>query len=424
MRTRFLNRNMTGEPMSAGVDAEVAGGEVLQLAQALIGRPSVTPEDGGCQDLLTARLKAQGFAVTRLDAGGVRNFHAVRGEGEPCFAFAGHTDVVPPGDLGDWRTPPFEPTVEDGCLYGRGAADMKGGLAAMIVAAERFLAKHPEPCGRLAFLVTSDEEGEAEFGTKHIVAQLGGRAPQTGGAEGRTTTGRRGDEQHWAGGGRAPDYCIIGEPSSSGQLGDVARNGRRGSLNGSLRVRGVQGHVAYPHLARNPIHLAAPFLKDLTALALDQGNAHYPPSSLQVSNISAGAGASNVIPGELRLDFNIRYSTEQTAAGLQKRIADLLDGHGLEGTLRWRLSGAPFLTPPGRLTEAVQQAVVEELDVRCRLSTSGGTSDGRFLAPLGCDVVELGPVNASIHKANECVAVVDLERLAKVYERVLELLLT
>ncbi len=392
-----------------------ANGGVLALAQALIARPSVTPEDGGCQELLTARLRAQGFAVTRLDAGGVRNFHAVRGQGRPCFAFAGHTDVVPPGDLADWRTPPFAPTVQDGRLYGRGAADMKGSLAAMIVAVERFVAKHPDHRGQLAFLVTSDEEGPAAFGTSHIVAQLAGGARQTDDAREATAPGRS------SGGiGAAPDYCIVGEPSSSERLGDVARNGRRGSLNGSLEVQGVLGHVAYPQFARNPIHLAAPFLKDLTTLALDQGNAHYPPSSLQVSSISAGAGASNLIPGELRLDFNIRYSTEQTAEGLQKRIAALLGRHGLEEKLRWRLSGAPFLTPPGRLTEAVRQTVMEELGIECRLSTSGGTSDGRFIAPLGAEVVELGPVNASIHKVNEHVAVQDLERLAKLYQGILQ----
>lgn len=410
---------MAGELQLPEPNVTAGDGGVLALAQALIERPSITPQDGGCQDLLTARLAAQGFKVTRLDAGEVRNFHAVRGQGRPCFAFAGHTDVVPSGDLADWRTPPFTPTVQDGRLYGRGAADMKGSLAAMIVAVERFVAKHPDHRGQLAFLVTSDEEGPAAFGTKHIVAHLAGGRRPAGDAREAADAGRNSGPI-----GAAPDYCIVGEPSSSERLGDLARNGRRGSLNGSLKVQGVLGHVAYPQFAQNPIHLAAPFLQDLTTLVLDQGNAHYPPSSLQVSGINAGAGASNLIPGELRLDFNIRYCTEQTAEGLQKRIAALMDRHGLAGKLRWHLSGAPFLTPPGRLTEAVQQTVMDELGIECRLSTSGGTSDGRFIAPLGCEVVELGPVNASIHKANEHVAVQDLERLAKLYQRILQRLLT
>lgn len=373
-------------------------GDLLNLTKELLRRPSVTPDDAGCQDLLMARLRRLGFRITLLDSHGVRNFYAELGGGGPCVAFAGHTDVVPPGDPAAWRSPPFEPTVRGGFLYGRGAADMKSSLAAMLVAVEGFLAAHPQPAGRLAFLITSDEEGEAEFGSKHIVEHL-----------------RRE--------GIALDYCIVGEPSSSERLGDCLRHGRRGSLNGVLAVEGVQGHVAYPEAARNPIHLTAPFLKELLGQTFDRGNAHYPPTSLQVSNIAAGVGAANVIPGRLRLDFNIRYNSEQTAAGLKARIAALAARHGLDGGLSWRHSGAPFLTPPGRLTEAAQRAVAEELGRQCRLSTGGGTSDGRFIARLGCEVVELGPVNTTIHKVDERIALADLERLPGLYRRILSTLL-
>ncbi|MCZ0943379.1 MAG: succinyl-diaminopimelate desuccinylase [Gammaproteobacteria bacterium] len=371
----------------------------MDLTQELIRRPSVTPEDAGCQALLIERLERLGFAVTTLDAGGVRNFYAELGSGGPCLAFAGHTDVVPPGEPSAWRSPPFEPAVRDGLLFGRGAADMKASLAAMIVATERFLARQPTPAGRIALLVTSDEEGEARHGTRHIVEHLRGR-------------------------GIGLDYCIVGEPSSSEALGDTLRNGRRGSLTGTLSVHGIQGHVAYPDAARNPIHEVAPFVKALCEEAFDQGNAHYLPTSLQIANIRAGAGAVNVIPGELVMDFNIRYSTEQTADGLKDRIAALVKQHGLDATLRWHLSGEPFLTEPGHLTACVRKAVFDELGLDCALSTSGGTSDGRFIAPLGCELVELGPVNATIHKIDECVAVADLDRLARVYERILADLLT
>lgn len=375
-----------------------AGGEALDLAQALIRRRSVSPQDDGCQDLLLERLRRLGFRSTVLHAAGVSNFYAEFGAGQPNLGFAGHTDVVPPGELSAWRSPPFEPTLRDGFLFGRGAADMKSSLAAMVVAAERFLADHPEPAGRLSFLITSDEEGEARFGTRRIVEHL-----------------RR---------YKIPlDYCVIGEPSSDHQLGDTLRHGRRGSLNGSLTVQGVQGHVAYPQLAQNPIHSAAPFLKELVEEVFDQGNAHFPPTSLQISSIAAGAGAANVIPGQLKMDFNLRYSSEQTAAGLMARIAALLQKHRIQGEPRWQLSGEPFLTPPGRLTQAVQAAVTAELGVQCRLSTSGGTSDGRFIAPLGGEVVEIGPVNATIHKVNECIAVADLDRLVRVYQRILTTLL-
>ena len=381
------------------IASEAPEGGLLQLTKELIRRPSVTPDDAGCQDLLMARLRRLGFRITPLDSHGVRNFYAELGRGAPCVAFAGHTDVVPPGDPAAWRSPPFEPTVRGGFLHGRGAADMKSSLAAMLLAVEGFLATQPQPAGRLAFLITSDEEGEAEFGSKHIVEHL-----------------RRENI--------ALDYCIVGEPSSSERLGDCARYGRRGSLNGVLTVAGAQGHVAYPEAARNPIHLAAPFLRELVGQTFDQGNAHYPPTSLQVSNIAAGVGAANVIPGRLRLDFNIRYNSEQTAAGLKARIAALVAKHGLDGDLSWRHSGAPFLTRPGRLTEAAQRAVVEELDVQCRLSTGGGTSDGRFIAQLGCEVVELGPVNATIHKVDERIALADLLRLPGLYRRMLSILLS
>ena len=375
------------------LDSE-AGGEAMELVQALIRRRSISPQDDGCQDLLLDRLRRLGFRATPLHAAGVSNFYAEFGAGRPSLAFAGHTDVVPPGELSEWRSPPFAPTVRDGFLFGRGTADMKSSLAAMVVATERFLADHPEPAGRLSFLVTSDEEGEARFGTRRIVEHL-----------------RR---------YKIPlDYCVIGEPSSGHRLGDTLRHGRRGSLNGALTVQGIQGHVAYPELAQNPIHSAAPFLKELVGEVFDQGNAHFPRTSLQISSIAAGAGAANVIPGQLKMDFNLRYSSEQTAAGLKARVAALLQKHRVEGTLRWQLSGEPFLTPPGRLTKAVQAAVAAELGVQCRLSTAGGTSDGRFIAPLGGEVVELGPVNSTIHKVNECIAIADLDGLVRVYQRIL-----
>ena len=373
-------------------------GPVLQLAQALIRCPSVTPEDAGCQALLLERLQPLGFRAEQLNKEGVCNFYAEIGEGSPRVALAGHTDVVPPGDLARWRSPPFEPTLRDGCLHGRGAADMKSGLAAMLVAAERFLAEHPRPQGCLAFLITSDEEGDAEWGTRHVA-------------------------EHLRQMGRIPDYCIIGEPSSSSHLGDAMRNGRRGSLNGRLTVHGTQGHVAYPDLAVNPVHGALPVLAELLSRELDQGNAHYPPSCLQISNIAAGTGAANVIPGELTVDFNFRYCTEQTAEGLRALVEGLVAEREIDASLAWSPPSLPFLTPPGRLTEAVQRAVHRELGRECQLSTAGGTSDGRFIAPLGCEVVELGPVNRTIHKLNECVAIADLEPLARIYQRILEDLL-
>lgn len=371
----------------------------LELTRDLIACPSVTPADAGCLDIIEARLRPLGFACVRLPAGGVDNLWAVRGAHGPCLAFAGHTDVVPPGPLAAWTRPPFAPQVVDGKLWGRGAADMKGSLAAMVVAVERFVAAHPQHAGRIAFMLTSDEEGPATDGTVRIVEYLREQAIQL-------------------------DWCIVGEPSSHLRLGDTVRVGRRGSLNGRLTVLGVQGHVAYPERADNPIHGALAALQALAARQWDQGNAFYPPTSFQISNITAGTGAENVIPGSLELWFNFRYCTEQTEAGLREAVHEILDGHGLRYELAWHLSGAPFLTVGGRLVEVVQQVLKAQLDVAPELSTGGGTSDGRFIAPLGVEVVELGPNNASIHKIDECVDVAELEDLARVYEGILHGLLT
>ncbi|MFU8817525.1 MAG: succinyl-diaminopimelate desuccinylase [Pseudomonadales bacterium] len=372
---------------------------VLDLCCELMHRRSQTPDDAGCQQLLAARLAPLGFACRNMPFGEVSNLWAVRGASGPLFVFAGHTDVVPPGPAEDWLSPPFEPTLRDGYLYGRGAADMKASLAAMVVATERFVAEHPDHHGRIGFLVTSDEEGDAVDGTRAVMTALGRE-------------------------GTNLDYCVVGEPSSDRLLGDTVRVGRRGSLNGELLVHGVQGHVAYPSLAENPIHLVAPALAELAQTRWDDGNAHFPPTSWQASNLVAGTGAGNVIPGTLSLTFNFRFCTEQTAAGLQQQVADLLDRHGLRYDLRWTLSGEPFLTEHGALVDAVASSIREVGGVEPELSTSGGTSDGRFIAPTGCQVVELGPSNATIHKVNERVAVEQLEPLARMYQGVLERLLT
>jgi succinyl-diaminopimelate desuccinylase len=372
---------------------------VLSLCRELIARRSVTPDDAGCQKLLAARLRALGFTCRSLPMGDVANLWATRGNGAPLLVFAGHTDVVPTGPEAAWTTPPFEPSERDGHVYGRGSADMKGSLAAMVVALERFVAAHPHHRGRVGMLITSDEEGVAVDGTRAVMATLGQE-------------------------GERLDYCIVGEPSSAETLGDTIRVGRRGSLSGTLVVEGVQGHVAYPQLADNPIHRVAPVLAELAATRWDQGNAHFPPTTFQVSNIHAGTGAGNVIPGELTLHFNLRYSTEQTARALQARIIELLDGHDLCYRLTWEHSGEPFLTDGGALIEATCQAVREVTGREPERSTAGGTSDGRFIAPSGCQVVELGPINATIHKIDERVAIADLEPLARIYQRVLELLLT
>jgi len=373
--------------------------DTLELATELVNRASVTPEDAGCQQLMRERLEAIGFRCDDLPFGEVSNFWARHGDAAPLLVFAGHTDVVPTGPLEQWQSDPFQAEIRDGMLYGRGTADMKGSLAAMVTACEAFVTEHPDHSGSIGFLITSDEEGPSINGTVKVVEQLVKR-------------------------GEKIDLCLVGEPSSSRQLGDVIKNGRRGSLNGRLTVRGKQGHVAYPQLASNPIHLVAPALTELTAIEWDQGNAHFPPTSFQISNIQAGTGAENVIPGELKIMFNLRFSTELNEQMIRQRIHTVLDNHALDYTLDWRLSGEPFLTPAGELVDAARTAIREVMGIDTELSTSGGTSDGRFIAPTGAQVLELGPVNATIHQIDECVAVDALDQLTKIYQRILEKLLT
>jgi succinyl-diaminopimelate desuccinylase len=370
----------------------------LALARDLIARPSVTPDDAGCQALIGLRLAALGFHLEPMPSNGVQNLWARRGTGGPVFCFAGHTDVVPPGPLGDWQSDPFVPEVRDGMLYGRGAADMKGSIAAMVTATEGFVQAHPHHQGSIAFLITSDEEGIATDGTVKVVEALKAR-------------------------GEALDWCLVGEPSCRERLGDTIKNGRRGSLNGFLTVIGRQGHVAYPHLANNPLHAFAPVLARLVAEEWDRGNAHFPPTSFQIANLNVGTGAENVIPGRLSAQFNLRFSSELTEAEIRRRVEAMLDAGGLDYELTWRLSGNPFLTPAGALVEAARWSIDAVTGLKAELSTSGGTSDGRFIATLGCQVLELGPLNASIHQADECVAVPDLERLTAIYRGVLERLL-
>lgn len=374
----------------------------LALTRALMERESVTPEDAGCQQLMRERLEALGFQCTPLRFEDTDNLWAEWGHAGPLLVFAGHTDVVPPGPPEAWQSPPFEPTERDGQLYGRGAADMKSSLAAMIVACERFLAQDRAQDrtieGRIGFLITSDEEGPAKNGTVRVMEWLRER-------------------------GIAISYCVVGEPSSVDALGDMIKNGRRGSLNGRIRVVGRQGHVAYPQLAHNPIHAVLPALAELTARRWDEGNEFFPPTSLQVSNINSGTGATNVIPGELELLLNFRFSTEQTANGLRRAVEECLATHGLKVAIDWNLSGEPFLTPAGRLVDEARDAIRAITGLETELSTSGGTSDGRFIAPSGAEVVELGPVNASIHRVNENVRVADLGRLALIYERIMKGLL-
>ena len=378
----------------------------LHLTEQLIACRSVTPHDGGCQDLIRARLAPLGFAFETLVSGPddfrVTNLWAVRRGRDakaPLLAFAGHTDVVPTGPLEQWRSDPFVPTHREGRLHGRGAADMKSSLAAMVVATEEFLAAQPAHRGSLAFLLTSDEEGPAVDGTVKVVEWL--RAQ-----------------------GVRMDACIVGEPTSVDKLGDMVKNGRRGSLSGKLTVKGVQGHIAYPHLARNPIHLAAPALAELAGIEWDRGNAYFPPTSWQTSNIHAGTGASNVIPGALVVDFNFRFCTESTPESLKARVHAVLDRHGLDYTLDWTLGGEPFLTPVGTLSEALAAAIRAETGVATELSTTGGTSDGRFISKICPQVIEFGPLNASIHKIDEWVEVASLEPLKNIYRRTLEALLT
>ncbi|WP_456378598.1 succinyl-diaminopimelate desuccinylase [Thiolapillus sp.] len=372
--------------------------DTLELAKELISRPSVTPEDAGCQDLLVARLQSLGFAIEALNFGDTKNFWARRGTQAPLLCFAGHTDVVPSGPLDEWQSDPFQPEVRDGMLYGRGAADMKGSLAAMITATEAFLAKHPEHRGSIAYLITSDEEGPATDGTVRVMETLEQRNEKI-------------------------DWCLVGEPSSTDRLGDVMKNGRRGSHGCRLTVKGIQGHVAYPHLARNPVHEALPALTELVTREWDQGNDHFPPTTFQISNIHAGTGATNVIPGALEVLFNFRFSTETTHKELERQVEEILNHYGLDYDIEWILSGPPFLTAEGALLDAAQQAVKDIMGYSARLSTSGGTSDGRFIAPTGAQVLELGPLNATIHKVNECVAVDDLDNLSRIYARLMERLL-
>ena len=371
----------------------------LDLTRALIARPSVTPEDAGCLDLIAARLTPLGFVCERIDGGGVSNLWARRGTAAPLVVFAGHTDVVPTGPLDAWASNPFEPTERDGMLFGRGAADMKSSLAAFVTAIEAFVAAHPQHAGSIALLLTSDEEGDATHGTTLVVETLKAR-------------------------GETLDYCIVGEPTSTATLGDTIKNGRRGSLSGKLTVKGVQGHIAYPQLAKNPIHLAAPALAELAAEVWDEGNEYFPPTSWQMSNIKAGTGATNVIPGTLEVMFNFRFATVHTADDLKARVHAVLDRHGLDYDLAWTLGGKPFLTPRGGLVAALEGAIRDTLAITPELSTTGGTSDGRFIAEICPQVAEFGPVNATIHKLNECIAVDAIEPLSAIYRRTLENLLT
>ncbi|EOX3424443.1 succinyl-diaminopimelate desuccinylase [Vibrio paracholerae] len=371
---------------------------VLALAKDLISRQSVTPADAGCQDLMIERLKALGFEIESMVFEDTTNFWARRGTQSPLFVFAGHTDVVPAGPLAQWHTPPFEPTMIDGFLHGRGAADMKGSLACMIVAVERFIAEHPDHQGSIGFLITSDEEGPFINGTVRVVETLMAR-------------------------NELIDMCIVGEPSSTLAVGDVVKNGRRGSITGDLKVKGTQGHVAYPHLANNPVHKALPALAELAATQWDDGNAYFPPTSFQIPNLQAGTGASNVIPGEFDVQFNFRFSTELTDEEIKRRVHSVLDAHGLDYDVKWTLSGQPFLTDTGELLAAVVAAVEEVNHQAPALLTTGGTSDGRFIAQMGAQVVELGPVNATIHKVNECVRIADLEKLTDMYQKTLNHLL-
>lgn len=370
---------------------------VIELTQQLIRRPSLSPDDAGCQAILIERLKALGFTIEPMNIGDTLNVWAWRGQGE-TLAFAGHTDVVPTGDASRWINPPFEPTIRDGMLYGRGAADMKGSLAAMIVAAERFVTSNPNHKGRLAFLITSDEEASATNGTVKVVEALMARKERM-------------------------DYCLVGEPSSTEIVGDVVKNGRRGSMTANLTVHGVQGHVAYPHLADNPLHRALPALNELVATEWDQGNEFFPPTSMQIANVQAGTGSNNVIPGECFVQFNFRFSTELTDAMIKQKVQELLDRHQLRYTLEWNVSGQPFLTSRGKLVDAVVNAVEHYNEIKPQLLTTGGTSDGRFIARMGAQVVELGPVNATIHKINECVKAADLQLLSRMYQRIMEQLI-
>ncbi|AKA37897.1 succinyl-diaminopimelate desuccinylase [Yersinia ruckeri] len=370
---------------------------VIDLAQQLIRRPSLSPEDAGCQDIMIQRLQAIGFTIEPMNFGDTLNFWAWRGQGE-TLAFAGHTDVVPTGDENLWTHPPFDPVIRDGLLYGRGAADMKGSLAAMVVAAERFVTAHPDHKGRLAFMITSDEEAKAINGTVKVVNALMARNERL-------------------------DYCLVGEPSSTQHVGDVVKNGRRGSITANLRIHGIQGHVAYPHLADNPVHRSMAALQELVTTQWDEGNEFFPATSMQIANVQAGTGSNNVIPGEFYVQFNFRFSTELTDIVIKQRVKELLDRHQLNYSIDWVLSGQPFLTARGALVDAVVNAVEFYNEITPQLLTTGGTSDGRFIAQMGAQVVELGPVNATIHKVNECVNAADLQLLSLMYQRIMEQLI-
>lgn len=370
----------------------------LELAGELISCRSITPEDGGCMEIVARHLAPLGFSLERLDRGSVSNLWARRGSEGPILCFAGHTDVVPPGPLDQWGSDPFKPTVRDGSLHGRGAADMKTSIAAFVTAAERFIADHPDHPGAIALLLTSDEEGPAIDGTVRVVEALKAR-------------------------GEKLDYCIVGEPTSAARLADTIKNGRRGSLAGRLVVRGVQGHIAYPHLVKNPVHMVAPALAELAATEWDAGNEFFPPTSWQVSNFHAGTGADNVVPGAAEILFNFRFSTASTPDGLKARVHEILDRHGVEYALDWTLSGKPYLTPRGKLVDVVSQSVRDIAGIETELSTSGGTSDGRFIADICPQIIELGPLNATIHKIDERIDVADIELLSRIYERIIELVL-
>ena len=371
--------------------------ETLTLAMALIAQPSVTPNDHGCQPLLISRLTAMGFQIETLRFGETDNFYAVYGQHGPLICFAGHTDVVPAGDESNWTSPPFVPTQRNGYLYGRGAADMKSSIAAFVTACERLLAVQPDLPIRLAFLITSDEEGDGFDGTKRVVETL----------------------QHR---GEHIDYCIVGEPTAVTKVGDMIKNGRRGSLSGTLVIHGKQGHVAYPHLASNPVHLAATALAELVNTHWDDGNSYFPPTGFQISNIHAGTGAGNVIPAEMTVQFNFRFSTESTAESLQQRVEAILDQYDLNYDLQWSLSGEPFLTTAGKLTDAAQAAIQSVCGISTELSTTGGTSDGRFIKAIATELIELGPVNATIHQIDECVNVTDIAQLSAIYEKMIKIL--
>jgi succinyl-diaminopimelate desuccinylase len=372
--------------------------KTLLLSKILIARRSLTPDDAGCQDILIERLEKLGFNIERMRFGNVDNLWARRGTASPVLAFAGHTDVVPSGPPESWFSPPFEPTIRDGMLYGRGAADMKTSIAAFITAIEAFVAEHADHKGSIALLITSDEEGIAVDGTVRVVEALQAR-------------------------GETLDYCIVGEPTSNKKAGDMIKNGRRGSLNGMLTIKGTQGHIAYPHLVNNPIHMVAPAIAELANTSWDQGNEYFPPTSWQISNMSSGTGATNVVPGTAEILFNFRFSTASTQQGLQDKVHEILDKHNVTYDLEWTLSGKPYITAKGSLVTAISRAIEKSYGITPELSTSGGTSDGRFITDICPQVVEFGPLNATIHKLNECVGVDDIEPLKETYQRTLEILL-